>query len=170
MFKSPGDKVTYQRNWPIGNPNYTSYDDVGRSYQCNTRWWSQESMQDFLPWTPNTYPGSERWLEAMRRYSLPGRYHAPERMVFLADPIAMLPIVWFTFELLGSITEHGNLGRNGNWVLHVMFIVAVGLHAKNAKQGRSATSPPRPSRHRALLLGTPDATASTSGSPRDTAR
>ena len=87
-----------------------------------------------------------------------------------ADPIAMLPIVWFTFELLGSITEHGNLGRNGNWVLHVMFIVAVGLHAKNAKQGRSATSPRRPSRHRALLLGTPDATASTSGSPRDTAR
>ena len=86
------------------------------------------------------------------------------------DPIAMLPIVWFTYELLGSITEHGNLGRDGTWVLHVIFIVAVGLHAKSTKKGRGATSSRQPSRHQALLLATPDATASTSGPPPDTPR
>ena len=78
----------------------------------------------------------------------------------------MLPIVWFTFELLGSITEHGNLGRTGAWVLHVIFIVAVGLHAK---KGRAATSLPRPSRQQALRLATPDAKAFASGAPPDTA-
>ena len=82
------------------------------------------------------------------------------------DPIAMLPVVWFTFELLGSITEHGNLGRDGAWVLHVIFIVAVGLHAK---QSRAATSSPRPSRQQALRLATPDAKAFASGAPPDTA-
>jgi O-antigen ligase len=82
------------------------------------------------------------------------------------DPIAMLPIVWFTFELLGSITEHGNLGRDGTWVLHVIFIVTVGLHAK---KGRAATSSPRPSRQQALRRATPDAKAFASGAPPDTA-
>jgi exopolysaccharide production protein ExoQ len=85
-------------------------------------------------------------------------------VVFLrdsADPVAMLPIVWFTFELLGSITEQGNLGRNGQWVLHVIFIVAVGQHAKKAR----ATSSPRPSRRAALVHSMRDGTAFASGAP-----
>lgn len=84
-----------------------------------------------------------------------------------AEPIAMLPIVWFTFELLGSITEHGNLGRNGFWVLHVILIVAVGLHAKNA---RAAMSSPPPSRSQVRRLAPQAARASASGAPRDTTR
>lgn len=82
-----------------------------------------------------------------------------------AEPVAMLPIVWFTYELLGSITEHGNLGRDGSWVLHVIFIVAVGL---NAKKSRAVTSTPRPSRQQALGRATPDARAFASGAPPDT--
>ena len=85
-------------------------------------------------------------------------------VVFLrdsADPIAMLPIVWFTFELLGSITEHGNLGRSGSWVLHVIFIVAVGLHAKKNR----AKSSPRPSRRVALAHSMRGGTAFASGAP-----
>jgi O-antigen ligase len=84
-----------------------------------------------------------------------------------ADPVAMLPIVWFTFELLGSITEHGNLGRNGFWVLHVMFVVAVGLHAK---QSRARSSKPRPSRQAMLLHATQGATAFANGAPPTTAQ
>jgi O-antigen ligase len=90
-------------------------------------------------------------------------------VVFLrdnADPIAMLPIVWFTFELLGSITEHGNLGRDGTWVLHVILIVAVGL---NRKAG-TVTSSPQPSAPAPLRRATPVATTSASGARRDTAR
>ena len=91
-------------------------------------------------------------------------------VVFLrdsADPIAMLPVVWFTFELLGSITEHGNLGRSGFWVLHVIFIIAVGV---NAKKRRVATSSPRPSRLQALQHATQGATAFANEVSPDTAR
>ena len=84
-----------------------------------------------------------------------------------ADPVAMLPVVFFTYELLGSITEHGNLGRDGTWVLHVIFLVAVGL---NAKKARRATSPLRPSRQMALARATPDEEAFASGAPPATAR
>jgi prepilin-type N-terminal cleavage/methylation domain-containing protein len=40
-YKDPGDKWTYQRQWP--NPTYTisSYDDVGTSYHFNVKWWDQ---------------------------------------------------------------------------------------------------------------------------------
>jgi O-antigen ligase len=82
-----------------------------------------------------------------------------------ADPIAMLPIVWFTYDLLGSITEHGNLGRNGNWVLYVIFVVAVGLHRKSA----AITSPPRRPTATSLLVRQA-ATTSASGARPDTAR
>jgi O-antigen ligase len=83
-------------------------------------------------------------------------------VVFLrdsADPIAMVPVVWFTFELLGSITEHGNLGRNGFWVLHVMLVVAVGLHAKELR----ATSSRRPSRQATQARATQGERASANG-------
>jgi O-antigen ligase len=84
-----------------------------------------------------------------------------------ADPVAMLPIVWFTYEFLSSITEHGNLARGGSWVLHVIFIVAVGLHAKKSRAIRSS---PQPSAAPPLRRATPAATASASGARRDTAR
>jgi O-antigen ligase len=83
-----------------------------------------------------------------------------------ADPIAMLPIVWFTFELLNSITEHGNLGRSGFWVMHVMFIVAVGLHAKQLR----ARSSRRPSSRALQARATPVPTAFANGAPPTTLR
>jgi prepilin-type N-terminal cleavage/methylation domain-containing protein len=40
-FKSPGDKVTYQREWPNATASVTggSYQDVGTSYHQNMRWY-----------------------------------------------------------------------------------------------------------------------------------
>ena len=83
-----------------------------------------------------------------------------------ADPLAMLPIVWFAFELLGSITEHGNLGRDGTWVLHVIFIVAVGLN----KKAGAVRSSPAPTARARLLHERPAARAFASGAPPSTAR
>ncbi len=37
-FKSPGDKVSYQTNWPKARYDMNSYDDVGTSYHTNFRW------------------------------------------------------------------------------------------------------------------------------------
>jgi len=43
IFQSPGDRVSYQRQWP--KPTYSlehgSYDDVGTSYHLNMRWWDE---------------------------------------------------------------------------------------------------------------------------------
>lgn len=38
-FKSPGDKASYQQNWPTQNQELSSYDDVGTSYHYNMNWW-----------------------------------------------------------------------------------------------------------------------------------
>ena len=37
-YKSPGDKVSYQTDWPKANYEMSSYDDVGVSYHTNLRW------------------------------------------------------------------------------------------------------------------------------------
>jgi prepilin-type N-terminal cleavage/methylation domain-containing protein len=39
-FRSPGDKITYQRDWPNGDASVVggSYADVGTSYHMNVKW------------------------------------------------------------------------------------------------------------------------------------
>jgi prepilin-type N-terminal cleavage/methylation domain-containing protein len=42
-FRSPGDKVSYQRTWdsnPLIFTAISSYDDVGTSYHANWKWWN----------------------------------------------------------------------------------------------------------------------------------
>jgi prepilin-type N-terminal cleavage/methylation domain-containing protein len=38
VYRSPGDKLTYQRNWPAPTPGISSYQDVGTSYHANLTW------------------------------------------------------------------------------------------------------------------------------------
>lgn len=38
IFRSPGDRFSYQRAWPAADPTVSCYDDVGTSYQLNIRW------------------------------------------------------------------------------------------------------------------------------------
>jgi len=38
IFRSPGDRHSYQRSWPTPDPTVSSYDDVGTSYHLNIRW------------------------------------------------------------------------------------------------------------------------------------
>ncbi len=44
-YKSPGDKISYQTNWPRANTNMSSYDDVGTSYHTNLRWFDELEPQ-----------------------------------------------------------------------------------------------------------------------------
>ncbi|MEO1008406.1 MAG: prepilin-type N-terminal cleavage/methylation domain-containing protein [Planctomycetota bacterium] len=37
-FRSPGDKVTYQQQWPRPTNSLSSYEDVGTSYHTNMKW------------------------------------------------------------------------------------------------------------------------------------
>ena len=63
-------------------------------------------------------------------------------MVYLRDntaTIALFPLLFFSFELLMSITEHGNLSRNYSWALHVIATVAVGLPVTQAARTRVST-------------------------------
>jgi prepilin-type N-terminal cleavage/methylation domain-containing protein len=40
-YRSPGDKISYQTNWPRANYEMSSYDDVGTSYHTNLRWFDE---------------------------------------------------------------------------------------------------------------------------------
>lgn len=40
-YRSPGDKISYQTDWPRPNFDVSSYDDVGTSYHTNLRWFDE---------------------------------------------------------------------------------------------------------------------------------
>jgi len=83
-FRSPGDKETHQRNWPDATPAISSYDDVGTSYHINLRWWDAGQMQKYAAWSPNKYPGSDRWKEGVRRIQQAENF-APAKFVWIHD-------------------------------------------------------------------------------------
>lgn len=95
VYKSPGDKGTYQRAtpYPTITPSVTSYDDVGTSYHNNMRWWpllqqwmslrgqgqrSGETVQKY----------SQRVMDfGIKRMSTAANF-SPSRFVFIHDQTA----------------------------------------------------------------------------------
>jgi hypothetical protein len=67
-FKSPGDKTSYQTNWPKANYTLSSYDDVGTSYHTNLRWFEVLEPQ---------YGFSEAFDRGIRRIELARRLQTP---------------------------------------------------------------------------------------------
>jgi prepilin-type N-terminal cleavage/methylation domain-containing protein len=77
-FKSPGDRETIQRTWPIPTPGGpSSYDDVGTSYHLNMKWWDQPALA--------TLGFSARYLEGLRRIRLASEFDPTNRFVWLHD-------------------------------------------------------------------------------------
>lgn len=77
-FRSPGDRQTYQRNWPNADPSISSYDDVGTSYHMNLRW-----LQHFTGALVVTEPA---FNEGARRARLAESFDP--RFVFIHDQTA----------------------------------------------------------------------------------
>ncbi len=64
VFRSPGDKVTYQRNWPTYTPGISSYDDVGTSYHTNMKWFDYMRIVVGLAFVPAFEEGVRRMANA----------------------------------------------------------------------------------------------------------
>jgi prepilin-type N-terminal cleavage/methylation domain-containing protein len=59
-YRSPGDKISYQQNWPNQNPEISSYDDVGTSYHFNMAWWESVLDQNNDDWIRSWRDGLNR--------------------------------------------------------------------------------------------------------------
>ncbi len=92
VFKSPGDKMSYQHGsvsgnegdgpsgqWPGRDPNYTSYNDVGTSYHTNLRWFF--ALEDEIP------DFTRRFDQGMRRLELASDFNT-STFVFVHDQTA----------------------------------------------------------------------------------
>lgn len=55
VVKSPGDRATFQRNFPSPDKTISAYDDVGCSYQYNGRWFNQVVRPTIAQWSPWSY-------------------------------------------------------------------------------------------------------------------
>jgi len=86
VYRSPGDRTSNQRNFPVPQSDISSYDDVGTSYHINMKWWDQPD----LPGTPNAGGAlfTARYNEGVRRIRLANEYDPTNRFVWLHDQIS----------------------------------------------------------------------------------
>ncbi len=83
VYRSPGDRTSYQRNFPAPDPTISSYDDVGTSYHINMKWWDQPD----LPGSPNSSGAlfTARYNEGVRRIRLASEFDPTNRFVWIHD-------------------------------------------------------------------------------------
>lgn len=80
VFRSPGDKVSYQQRWPRPNPAISSYDDVGTSYHTNLKWFYYMRDVQRLPFWDAFERGTDRIQRAVG--------FDPARFVWIHDETA----------------------------------------------------------------------------------
>ncbi len=78
VARDPSDQIGHQQNWPNNNtaPAISCYDDVGTSYQWQSKWWDQV---DVLPLT-----FEKKFELGARRFKVADSFQ-PSRMVWLYD-------------------------------------------------------------------------------------
>jgi prepilin-type N-terminal cleavage/methylation domain-containing protein len=85
VFRSPGDRASHQRNFPMQDPSISSYDDVGTSYHINMKWWDQPD----LPGAPSQSPANpiftQRYNEGTRRIRLASEFDPTGKFVWIHD-------------------------------------------------------------------------------------
>jgi prepilin-type N-terminal cleavage/methylation domain-containing protein len=86
-FRSPGDKITRQRNWPNETPGVSSYDDVGTSYHSNMKWWAQNNAG-----LPSNF--TLRFDAGVRRVRLASEFDPTNKFVWLNDQIVDVIANW----------------------------------------------------------------------------
>ena len=80
-YRSPGDRETRQRNWPVGDPSISSYNDVGTSYHMNMKWWDQPN----LPSDPLMNDATYKYDFGTRKVRLASEFDPTNKFVWLND-------------------------------------------------------------------------------------
>jgi prepilin-type N-terminal cleavage/methylation domain-containing protein len=102
VFRSPGDKVSYQQRWPRPNNQISSYDDVGTSYHTNLKWFYYMRDVQRLPF----WDAFERGVDRIQRAT----GFDPARFVWVHDETA--DIVANDRTEQGIIGEFGELNKS----------------------------------------------------------
>jgi prepilin-type N-terminal cleavage/methylation domain-containing protein len=95
VFRSPGDKVSYQQRWPQPNNQISSYDDVGTSYHTNLKWFFYMRDVQRLSFWDAFDRGTERIQRAVG--------FDPSRLVWVHDETADI--------VANDATEKGIIGE-----------------------------------------------------------
>ena len=95
VFRSPGDKVSYQQRWPQPNNSISSYDDVGTSYHTNLKWFYYMRDVQRLPFWTAFEQGTDRIQRATG--------FDPSRFVWVHDETADI--------VANDRTEQGIIGE-----------------------------------------------------------
>jgi prepilin-type N-terminal cleavage/methylation domain-containing protein len=87
-YRSPGDKITRQANWPNESPEYgPSYDDVGTSYHMNMKWWAQPNIASIGDWTL-------RYDAGVRRIRLASEFDPTNKFEWIHDQMLDVIANW----------------------------------------------------------------------------
>lgn len=137
IFRCPSDVGSYQHdsnnNWfpPGGQPQIdpliSCYDDVGTSYQFNTKWF-RVAIEESVRWPPppGEPPRDKRQIwERCKRSFLSGSLYAPSRFVWLHDQV--MDVASITGARRNG--DHGRMLRSTSGFLdgHVEYLEAVPL-------------------------------------------
>ena len=115
LFRSPGDKITYQRRNPYPTADYSleagSYDDVGTSYHMNMKWWFE--LTQIRPWNQYAvqgYSGHEKVLrEGMRRMAQANNFSS-SKFAWITDQTG--DIVTFDPRRRDWVGEFGDINKS----------------------------------------------------------
>lgn len=89
VFKSPGDRYSYQQAWPTGSAQPgSSYNDVGTSYHLNMKWWDQPGMPGYPSQSPSNPIFTQRFNEGVRRMRLASEFDPTNNFVWIHDQTA----------------------------------------------------------------------------------
>lgn len=114
-YRSPGDKMSRQRNWPTGDPSITSYDDVGTSYHMNMKWWDQPNAG--LP----TNDGTLKYDAGVRRVRLATEFDPTNKFVWLNDQTSDVAVnTDYNLPLANRGQVMGEFGEKNKSVLGFM--------------------------------------------------
>jgi len=81
VARDPSDVIGHQRVWSFPNAGgATCYNDVGTSYQWQSKWWDQVTMDTLT----RTLPFEEQFRVGARRFKIADSFQ-PARMVWLYD-------------------------------------------------------------------------------------
>jgi prepilin-type N-terminal cleavage/methylation domain-containing protein len=80
VARDPSDQAGHQQVWPNNNTDAsTCYNDVGTSYQWQSKWWDQVTMQN-----PSGYSWEKQFDLGARRFKAADAFQ-PSRMVWMYD-------------------------------------------------------------------------------------
>jgi prepilin-type N-terminal cleavage/methylation domain-containing protein len=131
VARDPSDQIGHQQNWPNNNTNpaISCYDDVGTSYQWQSKWWDQVNTITSLSFEKKFELGA-------RRFKVADSFQ-PSRMVWMYDEWADIVMNLNTTDLPVR-NGYGDLNKSimGFMDGHAAYLTAIQGGTETVVNGR----------------------------------